>query len=155
MLNKPLFIKSFEAIEKEFKKEDAFNNALDEYNDDVYHCFLPARKLLEKAFVPFIIYALDLDPNNSLDEELVLWFLFDCDRGHDTQLAHISIQVTGEDGKKEEKEFQVVTPGAFYDFVKIMLEEREKDARNNKNKKDNSKNSVKDNVNKKDNINNE
>ena len=134
MIEKSLFVKSMGEIQKAFDKEEAFNNALDEYDDGNYHCFLPTRIIIEKAIVPFITQVLGLDPKNDDDIELVMWFIWDCDFGREESNSEISL--TSKDEKEEEK-FILKDSGDFYDFVKKLLEERQKDGNNKKDNKNN------------------
>ena len=127
MIEKSLFIKSMEEIQKAFDKEETFNNALDEYDDGNYHCFLPNSILVEKTFIPFITYSLELNPKNKDDIELVMWFIWDCDFGREESNSEISLT---DKEKKEEKKFILKNSGDFYDFVKLLLEERQKDGNN-------------------------
>ena len=127
MIEKSLFVKSMEEIQKAFDKEETFNNALDEYDDGNYHSFLPNRILVEKAVVPFITQSLGLDPKNDDDIELVMWFIWDCDFGREEINSEISLTDKEE---KEEKKFILKNSGDFYDFVKTLLEERQKDGNN-------------------------
>lgn len=127
MIEKSIFVKSMEEIEKIFQKEDKFNNALDEYDDGNYHCFVPSHILVERAVVPFITQSLGLDPENNDDIELVMWFIWDCDFGREESNSKISLTDKKE---KEEKKFTLKNSGDFYDFVKTLLEERQKDGNN-------------------------
>ncbi len=127
MIEKSIFVKSMEEIEKIFQKEDKFNNALDEYDDGNYHCFVPSHILVERAVVPFIAQSLGLDPENNNDIELVMWFIWDCDFGREESNSEISLTDKEE---KEKKKFVLKNSGDFYDFVKTLLEERQKDGNN-------------------------
>ena len=132
MIDKNTFIKAMGKIQKAFDKEEAFNNALDEYDDGNYHCFLPSRVLVEKAFVPFITYSLGLDPKNEDDVELVMWFIWDCDFGREENNSEVSLTDKKEKKEKKEKKFILKNSGDFYDFVKTVLEEKHQTDGNNK-----------------------
>lgn len=135
-MEKSLFVKLMGKIQKAFDKEETFNNALDEYDDENYHCFLPNRILVERAVVPFITQSLGLDPEKTTDTGLIEWFIFDCDFGRkaDTEnkneeekICEVSIELTTKKNEKVEKAFVIHNSGDFYDFVKTLLEERQKD----------------------------
>lgn len=108
MLEKNLFVKAMEEIQKAFDKESSFNDALDKYDNENYHCFLPCRLLVERSFIPFILYALDLDPTSDSDTESILWFIYDTNFGRDEKLNSVLV---------DDKWYQISSAADFYDFI--------------------------------------
>ncbi|MBO7692412.1 MAG: hypothetical protein J6T10_07235 [Methanobrevibacter sp.] len=137
MIDKNIFIKSMEEIEKAFLKDEKFNDALDEYNNDSYHCFLPSALLFEKGCVSFLTYSLGLDPKNDEDMELVFWFVYDCKFGKEKDQAVVSVT----NKQKETKEYHLKDSGDFYDFVKDLVEDRKNGCNKEDNNKEDNKNS--------------
>ena len=154
MIDKNIFIKSMEEIEKAFLKDEKFNDALDEYDEGNYHCFVPSHILVEKAVVPFISESLGLDPTNENNIEFVKWFIWDCNFGRESENhkyklgeepSRVSLEVFNENNEKVIKEYVLRNSGDFYDFVELWLKgqnkvngNEENNNKNNEKEKDNN-----------------
>lgn len=153
MIDKNIFIKAMEEIQKAFDKEETFNAALDEYDEGNYHCFVPSHNLVEKAVVPFIAESLGLDPTNDNNIEFIMWFIWDCNFGRESENhnyklgeepCRATLEVFNENNEKVIKEFVIRNSGDFYDFVELWLKGQiktngnEENNDNNKEEKDNN-----------------
>ena len=118
MLEKERFIKIIEQIRLLFVKEDAFNDALDEYDPDSYHCFLPSHKMFDEVAAPLLVDAIGLDSNNEDDMELFYWWLYDTEFGTKQAL----VTETLSDGT--EKEYNLKDAAAFWDYVANLVGSR-------------------------------
>ena len=142
MISKEDFIHIVHELQVAFDKEENFNKALDTYDPDNYHCFLPVHILAERTVVPLLLHCFD---GGEINEELLFWFFWDIDFGREENEKYKTIINQNEDGK--EKKFIINSPENFYDYLIYTLEE-DKNANNSDNKKDNKEdnNDEKDNV---------
>ena len=132
MISASKFIQIMTQAQELFEKEEQFNQALDEYDDGNYHCFLPSSIFFDKVTVPLISYAFDLPNDLTTQEEdnlidLLCYFIYEAEWGTKKGFDTIDEIV---DGKT--KTYSIASLGEFYDyFVKIV-----EDMKNGRNKKD-------------------
>lgn len=131
MISKKDFIHIIHELQVAFDKEEDFNKALDAYDSDNYHCFLPVHILAERTTIPLLLHCLE---ECKIDEETLFWFCWDIDFGRDENEKYKTITCENEDG--ETKDFVINSAEDFYNYLIYTLEE-DKNANNSDNKKDN------------------
>ena len=109
-MTKQEFVKLMDKTKEFFIKEDAFNKALDAFDDANYHCFMPYGAFFEVITVPFILSALNLEEE---DKETLFYFVYDSEFGTLKEFTKI-YEIEKETGL--EREFIVDSAEALWDY---------------------------------------
>lgn len=118
MFTKEKFVNIIKKYQELEEKDEKFNQALDEYDADNYHCFLPSVLAFETIGYELLGYALGLDMENREDEDLLGWYIYESECGTKRGSDKI-IEIDSTTG--EEKQYDVSTPEGFYDYVEYYL----------------------------------
>ena len=124
---KEIFVKIIEKMIETQEAEEAFNAALDAYDEGEYHCFLPSSRTFDKVGYVALGYTIGFDMCEPEDDELFGWWVYDLEFGRNKSLKPvIKVSQKTSNGETKEVGYDVSSPSAFYDFVtEYVLQDKE------------------------------